>query len=173
MKAGLIISRPSNFTGRSQPACDTRAIIRHLRATLIRAAGFFIFASAYWALLPLVARNQVAGGPELYGILLGAIGAGAVSAAFALPWLKRRLGADRLVAGGTIGTAVALVLFAWQRARGRACGKPDRGGLVDRDPGNHQRVGTSCFAELGARSRPFNFWYGDVRFFDARQRALG
>ena len=48
-----------------------------LRATLIRAAGFFIFASAYWALLPLVARNQVAGGPELYGILLGAIGAGA------------------------------------------------------------------------------------------------
>jgi MFS family permease len=84
----------------------------HLRATLIRAAGFFIFASAYWALLPLVARNQIAGGPELYGILLGAIGAGAVSGAFALPWLKRRLGADRLVAGGTIGTAVALVLFA-------------------------------------------------------------
>src|SRR5262245_47976442 len=45
----------------------------HLRATLIRAAGFFLFASAYWALLPLVARQQVAGGPELYGILLGAI----------------------------------------------------------------------------------------------------
>jgi hypothetical protein len=62
--------------------------------------------------LPLVARNQVAGGPELFGLLLGVIGAGAVSAAFALPWLKRRLGADRLVAGGTIGTAVALVLFA-------------------------------------------------------------
>ena len=84
----------------------------HLRSTLIRAAGFFIFASAYWALLPLVARNQVVGGPKLYGILLGAIGAGAVSASFALPWLKRRLGADRLVAAGTIGTAIALVLFA-------------------------------------------------------------
>ena len=84
----------------------------HLRHTLIRAAGFFLFASAYWALLPLVARNQVAGGPELYGLLLGAIGAGAVGAAFALPWLKRHLGADRLVGGGTIGTAIALVLFA-------------------------------------------------------------
>jgi predicted MFS family arabinose efflux permease len=84
----------------------------HLRATLIRAAGFFIFASAYWALLPLVARNQVAGGPQLYGILLGAIGAGAVAAAFALPWLKRRLGADWLVMAGTLGTAVALLLFA-------------------------------------------------------------
>jgi len=84
----------------------------HLRATLMRGAGFFIFASAYWALLPLVARNQVAGGPGLYGILLGAIGTGAVAAAFALPWLKRRLGGDRLVVAGTLGTAVALLLFA-------------------------------------------------------------
>lgn len=57
----------------------------HLRATLIRAAGFCVFASAYWALLPLVARNQVVGGPELYGILLGAIGIGAVGGSFALP----------------------------------------------------------------------------------------
>jgi predicted MFS family arabinose efflux permease len=87
----------------------------HLRATLIRAAGFFLFASAYWALLPLVARQQVAGGPGLYGILLGAIGAGAVAAAFALPWLKRHLGADRLVMAGSFGTAIALMLFALAR----------------------------------------------------------
>jgi MFS family permease len=82
-----------------------------LRATLVRAAGFFIFASAYWALLPLVARNQIAGGPELYGVLLGAIGAGAVGAAFALPALRRQCGPGRLVALGTVGTAVAMVLF--------------------------------------------------------------
>ena len=55
---------------------------RDLRATLVRAVGFFLFASAYWALLPLVARNQIAGGPELYGGLLGAIGIGAVGGAF-------------------------------------------------------------------------------------------
>ena len=35
---------------------------RRLRATLLRAVGFFLFASAYWALLLLVARNQIAGG---------------------------------------------------------------------------------------------------------------
>jgi MFS family permease len=83
----------------------------HLSATLIRAAAFFLFASAYWALLPLVARNQIDSGPALYGILLGAIGTGAVSGAFTLPWLKKRLGADWLLAAGTIGTAVATLLF--------------------------------------------------------------
>ena len=64
----------------------------HLRATLIRASGFFLFASAYWALLPLLARDQVGGGPEIYGVLLGAVGVGAVTGAFGLPWLTRRLG---------------------------------------------------------------------------------
>jgi MFS family permease/quinol monooxygenase YgiN len=83
----------------------------HLRATLIRGAAFFLFGSGYWALLPLVTRDQVAGGPDLYGLLLGVIGAGAVGGAFALPWLKAQLGADRLVAAGTIGTAITLVLF--------------------------------------------------------------
>ena len=54
---------------------------RSLRATLARAVGFFLFASAYWALLPLVARNQIVGGPELYGALLGAQSVSARSAA--------------------------------------------------------------------------------------------
>jgi predicted MFS family arabinose efflux permease len=84
----------------------------NLRATLIRAVAFFFFASAYWALLPLVARNQIAGGPELYGILLGAIGVGAVVGAFILPWMKAALGPDKLVASGTLGTALSLILLA-------------------------------------------------------------
>ena len=88
---------------------------RHLRATLLRAVGFFLFASAYWALLPLVARDQIAGGPKLYGILLGVIGASAIAGAFALPRLKRELGPDRLVAAGAIGTAGALLLFGLAR----------------------------------------------------------
>jgi len=82
-----------------------------LRATLVRAVAFFFFASAYWALLPLVARIRIAGGPELYGILLGAIGLGAIAGAFALPWIKSALGPDRLVAAGTLGTALSLVLL--------------------------------------------------------------
>jgi MFS family permease len=87
----------------------------HLGATLIRAVSFFLFASAYWALLPLVTRNQIAGGPDLYGYFLGAIGASAVGAALALPWLKDKLGPDRLVAAGTLGTAIAMLLFGLAR----------------------------------------------------------
>src|SRR5262249_13688465 len=84
-------------------------------ATLIRVVSFFVFASAYWALLPLVARNQIAGDAELYGYLLGAIGAAGVTAALALPWLKEKLGTDQQVAAGTAGTAVAMLLFALVR----------------------------------------------------------
>ncbi|HUE19302.1 MAG TPA: MFS transporter, partial [Stellaceae bacterium] len=74
-----------------------------------------LFASAYWALLPLVARSQIAGGPELYGILLGVIGAGAVSGAFLLPWLKAKLGPDRVMALGALGQALAMVLYGIAR----------------------------------------------------------
>jgi MFS family permease len=83
----------------------------HLRATMLRATGFFLFASAYWALLPLVARVQIASGAGLYGILLGAIGVGAVGGAFLLPWLKPKLGPDRLMALGACGQAVAMLLY--------------------------------------------------------------
>jgi predicted MFS family arabinose efflux permease len=87
-----------------------------LRATLWRTIGFFLFAGAYWALLPLIARKQIAAGPELYGLLLGAIGTGAVAAAFLLPRARKWLGSDKLAHAGTAGTAVALVLFGLARS---------------------------------------------------------
>ena len=99
-----------------------RAGVRHarnnppLRATLVRAMAFFFFAAAYWALLPLVARDQVAGGPQLYGMLLGAIGIGAIGGAALLPRLEAWMGADRLVSAAQAGTACALLMFASARS---------------------------------------------------------
>jgi hypothetical protein len=87
----------------------------YLRATLIRTIAFFVFASAYWALLPLVARTQIAGGPALYGVLLGVIGASAVGGAFLLRRFKEKLGADWLVAVASASTAIATALFALAR----------------------------------------------------------
>ena len=82
-----------------------------LRATLIKAAAFFLFASTYWALLPLLARTQIASGPELYGLLLGAIGVGAVGGAFVMPWLRAKFGPELMVTSGMVGTAVTLGLY--------------------------------------------------------------
>lgn len=84
---------------------------RPLIATLVRAAGFFVFASAYWALLPLVASQQVGGGPILYGALLGGIGVSAVATAALLPRLKEWLGPDGLANAGALGSAAATALF--------------------------------------------------------------
>jgi hypothetical protein len=66
--------------------------------------------------LPLVSRGQLKGGATLYGLLLGTIGASAVIGAFALPYLRPKLGPNRVAATGTIGTAVALILFGLARA---------------------------------------------------------
>ena len=103
-----------------------RAGLRHaryntqLRATLIRSVGFFVFASAYWGLLPLVARSQIAGSPAQYGLLLAAIGAAAVGGAFLLQPLRTKLGADRLLAAATVATAVAMALFGFAHSAATA-----------------------------------------------------
>jgi len=86
-----------------------------LRATLARAAVFFVFISAYWALLPLIVRQQLGGDARLYGALVTCIGVGAVTGALLLPRIRARLGPDRLVALGTIGSAVTLLTFALGR----------------------------------------------------------
>ena len=83
-----------------------------LKATLVRSFAFFIFASAYWALLPLVARNIEGGGATLYGVLLTLIGTGAVIGALTLPKFRAKLDASMVAASGTIGTAIAMALLA-------------------------------------------------------------
>ena len=94
-----------------------RAGVRHaannpdLGATLVRVLAFFPFASAYLALLPLLARHLMSDGPQLYGVLLAAIGVGTVGGSLIIRWLKDELGPHRLVAAGSLGAAFALVLF--------------------------------------------------------------
>jgi MFS family permease len=88
---------------------------REMDATLIRAAAFFPFASAYLALLPLVARSEMGDSAEVYGELMAAIGLGSITSSLALKWLTTRLSADGQAAFGTLGTIVALFLLAAAR----------------------------------------------------------
>ncbi|TKI07834.1 MFS transporter [Martelella alba] len=86
-----------------------------LRNVLARAAAFFLFASAGWALLPLVARRELGLGPGGYGILLASIGIGAISGAMLLPRLRARLDPDRLTALASLLFALTMLALAYLR----------------------------------------------------------
>jgi MFS family permease len=86
-----------------------------LKATLVRATGFFLFASAYLALLPLIARNQLGAGASGFGILFASHGGGAVLGALLLPFIRERASDDELVLAGSLLTAAMAALLASAR----------------------------------------------------------
>lgn len=85
---------------------------RLLWATLARTIAIYPFTAAYWGLLPLIAR-RTGQGAEHYGLLLSAISLGAILGSLGHERLVGRFGADRLIAAGTILTALALAMFAF------------------------------------------------------------
>jgi MFS family permease/quinol monooxygenase YgiN len=83
-----------------------------LRAVLSRTALFLAFASALWALLPVVARDRLDLGSGGYGLLLGCVGVGAVLGAVALPALRARFSLDAVIAIAAVGFAAASLVLA-------------------------------------------------------------
>jgi MFS family permease len=96
-----------------------RAGLRYLRhapalqATLFRALMFTMFVSAAWALLAVVARQNLNEGAMGYGILNGSMGLGAVAGAFSLPRLRRKFAADKIIAYSTGVFVVTLAVLAF------------------------------------------------------------
>ncbi|HUL27656.1 MAG TPA: MFS transporter [Streptosporangiaceae bacterium] len=82
---------------------------------LLRAALFLVPGSSLWALLPLVATQRLALGSGGYGVLLGALGVGAVAGAFLLPQVRARLSANALVGAASLVYAAALVVVVLSR----------------------------------------------------------
>lgn len=80
------------------------------RVVLLRAVHFMAFASALWALLPVVARDVLDLGAGGYGLMLGAVGLGAVGGALTLPGLRSRVGVERVVGGSALALALAMVV---------------------------------------------------------------
>ncbi|MET8450168.1 MFS transporter [Streptomyces sp. NPDC005209] len=83
-----------------------------IRRVLLRTALFIPGAAAVWSLLPLVAGDALGLGSGGYGLLLAAVGLGAVSGAFLLPRLRELLGANGILAAGAAAFAVVLVVLA-------------------------------------------------------------
>jgi MFS family permease len=92
--------------------------VRHapvVRRILLRVALFLVPGSALWALLPLVASRRLGLGSGGYGILLGAVGAGAVAGAVLLPRLRARWSENRLQLVAGVAFAAVLVVLALVR----------------------------------------------------------
>jgi MFS family permease len=79
-----------------------------LNNSIIRSVVFFFSAGALWALLPLVAKEKLGGGADLYGFLLGAAGFAAVIAGFFVNRITEWVGANRVVVGASIGLGAGL-----------------------------------------------------------------
>ncbi|MFI6265452.1 MFS transporter [Micromonospora sp. NPDC051006] len=116
----LVRWRPGNARAVEVPERFTAALraggryVRHspiVRRLLRRALVFLVPGSALWALLPLVANRRLGLDSSGYGMLLAALGVGAIVGGVLLPWVRTRLSANQflLVAGVLYGAALIVV----------------------------------------------------------------
>jgi MFS family permease len=83
-----------------------------IRTVLLRSAVFGLSASAVLALMPVVAKLLLAGGPLTYGLLLGAFGLGAVAGALGNARLRQVMSTEALVRASSIAFGVAAAIVA-------------------------------------------------------------
>jgi len=101
-----------------------------IRTVLFRAFAFGLAGSAVQALMPLVARDLVGGGPVTFGLLLGAFGMGAIAGGLFSSRIRQARGAEGLVRLSSLGFAAcalvsgfssSLVVTMLAMALGGAC----------------------------------------------------
>lgn len=83
-----------------------------MRSAIIRACMFFLFGAAVWGLLPLLVRQELGLGPQAFGLMLGAMGAGAVTAGFLMPSLRGRMNRSQIVWAASALSAFAMAVIA-------------------------------------------------------------
>lgn len=83
-----------------------------VRRILLRALLFIAPGSALWGLLAVIADRQLHLSSAGYGVLLGALGVGAVCGAMVLSRLQVRFGHNALLTVGAVGFAVATAVLA-------------------------------------------------------------
>lgn len=88
------------------------AMSPNIGKVLFRGFVFGLSASAILALLPLVARDLVAGGPLTYGIMLGAFGLGAIAGALLSARLREKLSSEWIVRIAFAGFAASSFITA-------------------------------------------------------------
>ena len=83
-----------------------------LKATLVRAAAFFIAASAFWSLLPIIVSKGLNAQASTFGIATGLVGVGALFGALLLPILKARFHPSKLLFIASVTDALLFTIMA-------------------------------------------------------------
>jgi hypothetical protein len=83
-----------------------------MRSLMVRNISFCLCGSAFWALLPVIARDQLRLGAGGFGLLAAGFGAGAVVGALAIPAQLQRRSLNQVVTLGTIVWIGAIALLA-------------------------------------------------------------
>jgi MFS family permease len=83
-----------------------------IRIVIVRAVLFGAGAGSIAALMPLIARDLLGGGPGTYGTLLGCYGAGAVCAAMLIGRARRRFTVEQLISGSIALMGLAFIALA-------------------------------------------------------------
>src|SRR5690606_35549454 len=81
-----------------------------IRIVLLRSAIFGAGASGLMALMPLIAKDRLGGGPLVYGLMLGAFGAGAVMGAIASSRLRQALSTEVIIRCACVAFAAAMIV---------------------------------------------------------------
>jgi MFS family permease len=83
-----------------------------MRSVIARNLSFCLCASAFWSLLPVIARDQLRLGAGGYGLLSAGFGIGAVVGALAIPRQLQRQSLNAVVASGVVLWTAATLLVA-------------------------------------------------------------
>ncbi|MGE5115373.1 MAG: MFS transporter, partial [Betaproteobacteria bacterium] len=78
--------------------------------------AFSLCASAFWALLPVIARDLLGLGAGGFGLLSAGFGSGAVLGAWSIPRQLGRISLNRIVTYGVLGWTVAIGVVAMTRS---------------------------------------------------------
>jgi len=83
-----------------------------VRTIMLRALTFTATGSAAWALMPLVAADLLGQGSVTYGLLLGALGLGAVLGAASSTWFRRRYSSEAIIRAAGIIYGIGCIIVA-------------------------------------------------------------
>ncbi len=121
--ASLVVWRRNtrHFTGlpREHLLSAMRAGMRFVRNTpairsaMMRTIAYSIPCAAPWGLLPLFVRQELGLGAGMYGVILGAMGAGGVASGMLLPMFRKHFSRGRTVLLCTFSSCVGMALLSF------------------------------------------------------------